>query len=399
MKAVPWDTWSGLPGPTAYLDRRYFEAMSDHGKVQCRIGLLHDRDGRCVGGIQMQSVLSESRNPGDHLEVSLGVRLFMGLLQPGGRPFRFRTLVAGQGLGTGEHTFRWEPKVALEDRIRLTEQAFEECAEHWGIRVWMAKDFGPELDAAIAPHWSRKWQRATFDPVMVTPLDPTWTDREQWMEALRTKARTKVRSILARNANVTLERVTDTAHLRALGPDLIALYEQVYGRASIVMGGLEAPDFAHLAEQWEDDFLLVTHHFEGRMVGFHCGLHLAEAEGRAGTVEAYFVGVRTGPEQGIRPLPADAHRIHRMGHFKTGLPGGHGPHCDGDQKHLGRTPCADVDVGAHSLALGDAVHPLDDPAQPAPPLQTEESVARGMDGPLEAEGFGFNSPVPPGPGR
>ena len=399
MKAVPWDTWSELPDPTAYLDPRYLLAMSGHGKVQCRIGLLHDREGRCVGGIQMQSVLSESRNPGDHLEVSMGVRLFMGLLQPGGRPFRFRTLVAGQGLGTGEHTFRWAPNVALQDRIRFTEQAFEECAEHWGIRVWMAKDFGPELDANIAPLWSRKWQRATFDPVMVTPLDPTWTNREQWMEALRTKARTKVRSILARNADVTLERVTDTAHLRALGPDLIALYEQVYGRASIVMGGLEGLDFARLAEQWGDDFLLVTHHFEGRMVGFHCGLHLSGSEGSDGTVEAYYVGFE--PE-----LNKECALYQRMliefiewGISKRAA-----------RVVMGRTAMEiKSTLGALPVPMSTYVHirlPLAMPfirwmirRSPPHPFKPRKAWrAEWMDR-WTAEGFRFNSPGPPGPGR
>ena len=288
MEQVPWDQWNALPGGSAYLDPRYFCAMAGHGKVQCRIGLLVTATGACIGGIQMQSVLSESRSPDEHMDVSFGVRLFMGLLQPGGRPFQFRTLVAGQGLGTGEHAFRWHSALTTPDRVRFTEQAFEACAKEWGTRVWMAKDFGPALDADLAPHWSRKWQRATFDPLMVTPLDPTWSSREDWMDALRTKARTKVRSILARNADVTLERITDPARLRELGPALIALYDQVYGRASIVMGGLETSDFARLSEQWGDDFLLVTHHHEGRMVGFHCGLHHAAPEG--GTIEAYFVG-------------------------------------------------------------------------------------------------------------
>ena len=106
MEQMPWDLWNALPGGSAYLDARYFRAMAGHGKVQCRIGLLMTATGACIGGIQMQSVLSESRSPDEHMDVSFGVRLFMGLLQPGGRPFQFRTLVAGQGLGTGEHAFR-----------------------------------------------------------------------------------------------------------------------------------------------------------------------------------------------------------------------------------------------------------------------------------------------------
>jgi hypothetical protein len=283
---VPWDDWEALPGGSAYLDPRYLTAMAGHDKVQCRLGMMKAGDGPWLGGILMQAVQTESRAPAEHMDVSLGVRIATAIMQPGGRPFRFRTLVAGQGLGSGEHTFRWIDGIPAAQQVQWTEQAFDQCARHWGIRVWMAKDFGPDLDAALAPHWSRRWARATFDPVMEVPLDPTWTSSDQWQEALRTKARTKVRSILARSADLRVERITDPAALDRLGPDLIALYEQVYGRASIVMGGLEARDFVRLAQKLEGDFMLVTYHDGDALIGFHCGLHHADSA----TVEAYYVG-------------------------------------------------------------------------------------------------------------
>jgi len=283
---VPWDAWEALPGGTAYLDRRYLTAMKGHGKVRCRLGMIKADGGPWLGGILMQAVQSESRSPADHMDVSLGVRLATAIMQPGGRPFRFRTLVAGQGLGSGEHTFLWREDIPAAWQVKWTEQAFDACARHWGIRVWMAKDFGPERDAALAPHWSRRWARATFDPVMEVPLDPTWTSADQWQEALRTKARTKVRSILARSADLELARITDTAELDRLGPELIALYDKVYGRASIVMGGLEARDFGRLAAALGDDFTVVTYRQDGHLVGFHCGMHHAGSA----TIEAYYVG-------------------------------------------------------------------------------------------------------------
>ncbi|MCH1583394.1 MAG: GNAT family N-acetyltransferase [Flavobacteriales bacterium] len=283
---VPWADWEALPGGSAYLDHRYLAAMAGHGKVQCRIGMIKADGGPWLGGILMQAVQSESRSPAEHMDVSFGVRLATAIMQPGGRPFRFRTLVAGQGLGSGEHTFLWREGITPAQQVFWTEQAFNQCARQWGIRVWMAKDFGPQRDAELAPHWSRRWARATFDPVMEVPLDPTWTSADQWQEALRTKARTKVRSILARSADLQVQRITDPTELDKLGPDLIALYEQVYGRASIVMGGLEAPDFGHLVSQLGDDFALVTYRDGEHLIGFHCGLHHAETA----TIEAYYVG-------------------------------------------------------------------------------------------------------------
>lgn len=286
QEQVPWEAWESLPGGTAYLDRRYLTAMAGHDKVQCRLGMIKADDGPWLGGILMQAVQSESRSPADHMDVSLGVRIATAIMQPGGRPFRFRTLVAGQGLASGEHTFRWREDITPAWQVKWTEEAFDVCARHWGIRVWMAKDFGPQLDTDLAPHWSSRWARATFDPVMEVPLDPTWTSADQWQEALRTKARTKVRSILARSADVQLERITDNAELDRLGPELIALYDQVYGRASIVMGGLDSRDFSRLATQFGEDFTLVTYRNEDRLVGFHCGMHHADSE----TIEAYYVG-------------------------------------------------------------------------------------------------------------
>lgn len=283
---VPWEDWEALPGGSAYLDRRYLSAMAGHGKVQCRLGMIKAQSGPWLGGILMQAVQSESRSPADHMDVSMGVRIATAIMQPGGRPFRFRTLVAGQGLGSGEHTFRWLDGIPAAQQVRWTEQAFDQCAVHWKIRVWMAKDFGPELDAALAPHWSNRWARASFDPVMEVPLDPTWTSSDQWQEALRTKARTKVRSILARSADLHVERIADPTELDRLGPSLIALYVQVYGRASIVMGGLEARDFGQLSQQLGEDFTLVTYRDGDRLIGFHCGLHHANSA----TIEAYYVG-------------------------------------------------------------------------------------------------------------
>ena len=102
------------------------------------------------------------------------------------------------------------------------------------------------------------------------------------------------------------------------------------------MGGLETGDFARLAEQWGDDFLLVTHHFDGRTVGFHCGLHLAEPEG--GTVEAYFVGFE--PE-----LNKECALYQRMliefihwGIGKHAQPRGDGPDRHGNGELGGRCP-------------------------------------------------------------
>ncbi len=109
---VPWQEWEALPGGSAYLDRRYLEAMAGHQKVKCCIGMIKAPDGPWLGGIMMQAVQSESRSPAEHMDVSIGVKIATAIMQPGGRPFRFKTLVAGQSLGSGEHTYLWREESA-----------------------------------------------------------------------------------------------------------------------------------------------------------------------------------------------------------------------------------------------------------------------------------------------
>ena len=128
---VPWQAWAAFPGSSAYLDRRYLTAMSGHGKVQCRLGMIKADNGPWLGGILMQAVQSESRSPADHMDVSIGVRIATAIMQPGGRPFRFRTLVAGQGLGSGQHTFLWQKEIPSSQQVHWMEQAFDQCFAHW----------------------------------------------------------------------------------------------------------------------------------------------------------------------------------------------------------------------------------------------------------------------------
>ena len=46
---VPWQAWEALPGGSAYLDRRYLDAMAGHQKVKCCIGMIKAPDGPLAG--------------------------------------------------------------------------------------------------------------------------------------------------------------------------------------------------------------------------------------------------------------------------------------------------------------------------------------------------------------
>ena len=292
-RAQEWDRVVG--GRSAYMSSRYLRAMEGHAKVEFRFAVWQDLarpvGNQIMGVAVFQRVQVESRAPAGHLKMGWIMRRVNSILHPGGRPFTFWVWLAGQALASGPHAYAFEPGLEEPQAAARVDAAFRELsfteAEAGRPRVaaWMLKDQLPDADIGLCRMRRRGWVKLTFDPVMVVPLESTWHQLEDWMDALRTKARTRVKSILQRSDRVEL-REFDAEQAEEMSAILYGLYCAVYDRASVVMGGLEPGDFSRLKRELGDDFRLIAYRCDGRWVGFQCGI----CEPGTGTIEAYFVG-------------------------------------------------------------------------------------------------------------
>jgi hypothetical protein len=299
-RAAEWDAL--VAGRSVYMGSQYLRAMEDHPKVKTRLavwtsegtgsGALPDR---LTGVAVFQRVSIESRSPDGHLDLGWIMRLVNRVLHPGGKPFTFSAWVAGQSLGSGPHAHVFEAGLSAVDAALRIDAAFRALARKdklcsdLSASAWILKDQLSGADLKLSNLQRRGWAQLAFDPVMVLPLKQDWHGIEDWMDALRTKARTKVKAILQRSSQVELVPL-DAAQAEAMTDVLYGLYCAVYGRAGLVMGGLAPEDFARLKREHGDDFCLVAHSYEGRWVGFHCGFCTAETPTGERSIEAYFVG-------------------------------------------------------------------------------------------------------------
>ena len=113
---------------------------------------------------------------------------------------RFPVRVIGTPLASGPHGYRFSPHV---DAFSCLDALFRIPPIGGGKapRTWVVKDhpcrfhWGEAKRASGKSLWRRGWNDLEFDPVMVVPTAglATWED---YMGALRTKARTKVKRIL-----------------------------------------------------------------------------------------------------------------------------------------------------------------------------------------------------------
>ena len=290
------DEWDQLiAGRSVYMTSSYLKAMEGHPEVETRLAVwaatssAGEDSARITGAVVFQRVLIESRAPAGHLKLGWIMRRVNSILHPGGRPLTFSAWVAGQSLASGPHAHIFEPGLTDLEAARRVDSAFRQLAQKSRASAWILKDQLPGAGLSLCKMRRRGWTELSFDPVMIVPLQSDWHGIEDWMDALRTKARSKVKSILHRSGGVDLEEL-DALQAEEMADVLYGLYCAVYDRASVVMGGLAPGDFARLKREHGQDFRLVAYRIEGRVVGFQCGLCSTPTAGNTRTIEAYFVG-------------------------------------------------------------------------------------------------------------
>ena len=217
----------------------------------------------------------------------------------------WRVRVAGSVLGSGEHAFRhradWDERdfraALLQELERSLLPGHTQSQE--APPVCLIKDFmaeghaleqssggtipGPGETLSGGRQVDEDWIDLEFDPVMVVHLDPNWMQLDDYLSALKTKARTKVKRILECSKDCGFE-VWGLEQVEAHRDALHALYHQVYGDVGFRLGKMLPEDWVEQKRAWGDDFRVVAVYHDGVLRGFQCGYLMADR------VEAFYVG-------------------------------------------------------------------------------------------------------------
>ena len=248
-------------------------------------------DGKLVGIAVCEDSVAISQGVDEFLEGSIWFRRAKDWLHRRGG-FRFGVRVVGTPLGSGPHGYRFAPEVhewsCLRELLELPGIASEGEVSPASPQTWVVKDrvchhpWGDGFRLAGRSQWRKGWVDLEFDPVMRVSL----TDKSTWEDylgAMRTKARTKVKRIMKLSAPLEFRSLT-AEQIKTHVEELHRLYMNVYGRAAFRLGCLQPEDLVLLKEELGDRFQVWVAQLEGQTIGFHCGMSDGE------DIEAYFVG-------------------------------------------------------------------------------------------------------------
>ena len=279
MDPARWDAVT--QGQSIFLRRDVLRVVEQHGpeNIEPRYAMVF-REDRAVAVVAVQVVTIT----GDRLRRDAGVAkaapkksLLRRVLTPAARTagagLRERMLVAGNLLSWGFHGIAFAPG---EDAAALWPAVAEAL-----YRIRRAEKLGGQADFAMVKDVTAQqlgaealrrfsYRAMETEPNMVLALDPRWANYEDYVAALDSDYRKKVRSQVKKltAAGCTVESLTGLAELVTHAPRLHELYLAVQGNASVRLVTLRENYFAELARVAGENFRCTVVRRGGEIVGF-----------------------------------------------------------------------------------------------------------------------------------
>ena len=268
-------------GGSIFLRRDVLRVVEQHGpdNIEPRYAMVF-RGGDAVAVIAVQIVTVT----GDRLRRDAAVAkaapkkgLLRRILAPAARTagagLRERMLVAGNLLSWGFHGVAFAPG---EDAAAIWPAVAEAL-----YRIRRAEKLGGQADFAMVKDVTAlqagtealrrfSYRAMETEPNMVLTLDPAWKSYDDYVAALDSDYRKKVKSQVKKltAAGCTLETLTALADLEPLSRRLHDLYLAVQGNASVRLVTVRESYFAALARAAGDDFRCTVVRRGGEVIGF-----------------------------------------------------------------------------------------------------------------------------------
>lgn len=296
IHAIP-RVWDKATHPdNVFLQRDYLGALENNPPENMRFCyLVFYRKNRPVGAAIGQLV---TFNTSDNIneEVEEEHHSVLGTVKDKfkkfiGRQFDFNVLICGNQLLTGEHGFYFKKsKVKAKMGFKLLEEGLEYAATQLAaqgqkVSGFMLKDYPEE----VRPHLEElkngpsKYAELTFQPNMIMNIRPDWNSFEDYMAAMLSKYRVRVKRAFKKGA--AIQKINFEAEdIIANKQKLDKLYEKVADNADFNMTRLHPNYFLALKQTFPDTFKLTAYYVNEELIAFYTTLQNGHE------LEAHFLG-------------------------------------------------------------------------------------------------------------
>ncbi|MEO8067782.1 MAG: GNAT family N-acetyltransferase [Flavobacteriales bacterium] len=273
-------------GASLYLQYDHLRALEDvlSASMRFRYAIYYDEHNHPIGIAYFQ-VVELVDNGSDYREkvcslAGLGSRII--------RDMKALCLVSGNAFHFGDHGAYFKPHIPASYRWSAVEATLRKLDKGGMVEprpaILLFKDFISEQYSAAQHLVDERYHALDMDANMVLHLDPDWSDMEDYQEALTSKARTRIRSLLKRSAALEVLPM-NAKDIRAATPRLQGLFDQVLERSPFVFGRLKTEVYADWKMQLGEQLQFRGFFLNGTLVGFTAAFVVGD------TLDVQYVGL------------------------------------------------------------------------------------------------------------
>jgi len=223
---------------------------------------------------------SDHRDAVRRLGAGLGARIVKDL--------KVRSLVCGNIFHCGEHGAHFINGIPHDEQLKALETAMRQLRsdERSGPKpsVMIFKEVGAGQINNAEVLENKGYHPLAMDVNMVMNVDPGWKDLNGYTNALNSKARTRINSIMGRSSALEIKDLTSEAIQQAI-PDLQKLFNEVLDRAPFIFGRLNVAVYAPWKTLLGDKLMFHGFYLNDELVGFSAAFIHHD------TLDAQFVGI------------------------------------------------------------------------------------------------------------
>jgi Acetyltransferase (GNAT) domain len=292
---VPQENWNFASNqPNLFLQKEYLSVVEKNpplGMKFCYFFFYRENTpiGIAIGQIQYfkanQSIIS-NENEGNPCFFTTFFRFLRGLVSSHAE---FNILVNGSLLLTGEHGFYFDPNVVSKGKgFELLHKAGD-----YGMEILQKK--GEKLSGILIKDFHEKnliqsrklidlgYNEFTVQPSMLMDIRPEWKTFDDYMDALHSKYRVRVRRAFKKAANIE-KREFDEEMIHANLPQLYQLYLNIAENSGFNMVNLNDTYLLGLKKQFPDRFRMITYYLDDKLIGYFTTILNGDE------LEAHFLG-------------------------------------------------------------------------------------------------------------
>jgi hypothetical protein len=199
-----------------------------------------------------------------------------------------KVMTCGSPFSCGENGFLYDNEISEKEAYKNLSKALIQLQKNekntLNSSVILLKDFWPSSDSASKILKSDSFREFMIDVNMVMKIDATWKSREDYLQSMVTKFRTKAKSALKKSEQVKKINFQE-ADIVGYQKEIDALYLAVVEKSDFTFGSLNAETFVCLKRNLKDKFLIQGYFINDQMVGFSSAFICD------GVMDANYVGI------------------------------------------------------------------------------------------------------------